>query len=398
MEQFAERIVHVDMDAFFVEVERQRRPELVGRPVLVGGTGDRAVVASASYEARARGARSAMPMGHARRLVPGATIVPPDHAAYRRASAAVFDVIGGFTPRHEAVSIDEAFLDIGGLRLHHPDPEACGRALQAAIRQSTGLPSSVGIATSKLLAKMASRDAKPNGLLLVRAGTELTFLHAKPVRELWGVGEATHARLEELGIETVGDLASYPRETLVRRLGESLGGALWDLAQGRDPRPVGSEDPARSISVEETFEIDLKEMRAMERALLGQSDRLANRMRRAEVVAHTVTLKVRYPDFATVTRAHTFSEPIGTSAELYEMARRLLGDTAAIERGARLLGVGAEGLVPASDPRQLGLEPEPWEGVDRAVAEVRDRFGPRSVGRASLADDRDPSPPDPPVP
>ena len=191
---FDERIAHVDMDAFFVEVERLRRPELRGRAAVVGGTGPRSVVASASYEARERAVTSGMPMARALRLCPHAFVVPPDHREYRAKSAEVFEVLEGFTPIVEPVSVDEAFIDISGLRRHHESPSAVATAIRTAIRERLGLPASVGVASTKLLAKMASRDAKPDGMLLVPAGGELPYLHAKPVRALWGVGEATFAR------------------------------------------------------------------------------------------------------------------------------------------------------------------------------------------------------------
>lgn len=383
---FAEPIVHLDMDAFFVEVERRHNPALVGRPVLVGGLGARSVVAAASYETRRYGVRSGMPMAHARRLVQGAVVVPPDHSRYGEASREVFAVLESFTPRFEQVSVDEAFLDIGGLRLHHPSALDCVTAMRRAIREQTGLPSSAGIATSKLLAKMASRDAKPDGVLLVGAGEERAFLDPKPVRALWGVGQATHARLEELGLVTIGDLAAYPRAALERRLGEGLGGMLADLAAGVDPRRVDGADPTRSISVEQTFETDLTEIEQMDRVLLAQADRLSGRLRRAGFVAHTVTIKVRYPDFTTVTRSHTFRRPLETSEELREAARQLLGKTEAGARGVRLLGIGGDGLVDAGAPRQLDLAPGPWEDIDRAVDAIRSRFGRSAVGRAALVD------------
>lgn len=387
MTDFAERIVHLDMDAFFVEVERLRHPGLVGRAVLVGGLGPRSVVASASYEARQRGVSSGMPMAHARRLVPSAEIVPPNHTAYRAASEAVFETIEDFTPRFEPVSVDEAFVDVGGLRFHYSTPLAATAAMRAAIRKSTGLPSSAGIATIKLVAKMASRDAKPDGVRLVAAGHEAEYLHPKPVRALWGVGEATHARLEELGVVTIGDLAAYPREALVQRLGNSLGSMLWNLANGIDHRGVGGDEQAKSISVEETLDEDLTELVAMERLLLGLADRLASRLRRAGVAALTVSLKARFPDFTTVSRSHTFDQPVVTSAEVFETARLLLGRTAASERGVRLLGIGADGLVDVTAPRQLGFDPGPWEDIDRAVDRVRTRFGAAAVGRAALVED-----------
>jgi len=386
VDAFREHIAHVDMDAFFVEVERLRRPELRGKAVLVGGAGPRGVVASASYEARRRGASSAMPMVQARRLCPHAVVVPPDHTAYGEMSERVFEVIERFTPFVEAVSVDEAFLDIGGLRLHHSGPVAVAEALRAAIRSELGLPSSVGLATTKLVAKMASRDAKPDGVHLVAAGEELDYLHPKAVRALWGVGEATHARLEELGVVTIGDLAGFPRATLVSRLGEALGGHLWDLAMGRDDRPVIGGSDSRSISVEATYDVDLVDPERIRKELLAHADRLASRLRRSGFVASTVQLKVRYEDFTTVTRSHTFSEPVSTARALYHAALGLLDRTAAGTRPVRLLGIGADGLVAAGDPRQLELAPRSWDDLEEVVEEVRGRFGRDAVARARLVD------------
>ncbi len=326
-------------------------------------------------------------MEHARRLVPGAVVVASDHRAYREMSERVFDVLGVFTPTVEPISVDEAFVDIAGLWRHYEHPQAVGAAMRDAIRLATSLPASVGIATSKLLAKMASRDAKPDGLRIVAAGTELAYLHPKPVRSLWGVGEATYARLEELGIATVGDIAAYPRETLVRRLGEAVGRTLWELAHADDQRRVAdSAAAARSISVEETYETDLVDLAAMERELLVCADRLAGRLRRGGVVAHTVSLKARYPDFTTVTRSETRRAPMVTSNELFTVACRLLRRTEAQSRGVRLLGIGGEGLVSAAEPRQLDLDGDLWEQIDDAIARIRDRFGADAVGRARLVE------------
>ncbi len=392
MSGFAERIAHLDMDAFFVEVERRRRPDLIGKAVLVGGAGDRGVVASASYEARRRGVRSGMPMVHARRLVPHGTVVPPNHSAYREVSDRVFEILETFTPSIEQVSVDEAFLDIGGLRLHYESPSVCAEAMRSAIRAELSLPSSVGIATTRLLAKMASRDAKPDGVLVVEAGTELDYLHPQPVESLWGVGEATRARIEELGIKTVGEMAAFPRETLVRRLGDSLGNMLWNLAHARDDTARTDTSSARSISVEATYETDLADLDAMNRELLAHADKLSSRLRRAGFVASTITLKVRYPDFTTVSRSHTFSAPVSTSAEINEVSCRLLGRTAAHRRGVRLLGIGAWGLVNVDQPRQLGFESGAWEEIDEAVEEVRSRFGSEAIRRARLLRSEDPEP------
>ena len=391
MDGYRERIAHLDMDAFFVEVERLRDPSLQGRSVVVGGTGNRGVVASASYEARQRGVRSGMPMAHARRLVPQGSVVPPDHTAYREVSEQVFAILGDFSPAVSRISVDEAFVDIGGLRLHYASPVECGEAMRSAIRQKLKLPASVGVATTRLVAKMASRDAKPDGLHFVSAGSELEYLHPKAVRSLWGVGEATLARLEELGIATIGDIAAFPSDTLTRRLGSALGGMLWNVAHGRDDPLAGGGPVSHSISVEETFEVDLVEIEDMDRKLLGQSDRLTARLRRAGFLPMTIGVKVRYPDFLTVSRSHTFSEPVSTSAEIYEVARQLLRSTDAQGRGVRLIGLSGDGLVSLEGPRQLGLGDTTWEEIDEVMEDVRTRFGSDAVSRARLAD------PDPPT-
>jgi len=385
MDGYAERIAHVDMDAFFVEVERLREPGLRGVPVAVGGAGNRGVVASASYEARRHGIRSAMPMAHARRQCPALRVVAPDHRAYTDASRRVFEVMRSFTPAVEPLSVDEAFLDISGLRLHHESPTAVARAIRSAIRDQTGLPASVGIATVKLLAKLASEDAKPDGLLVVPAGTELQYLHPKPVRELWGVGEATHARLEQLGVKTIGDLAALPSETLVRCLGPSLGAHLSALSHAEDPRPVETVGGAKSISVEQTYDIDLVGRSVLERELLRMSDRLALRLRRAGMATRTVSLKVRFEDFSTITRSHTEPLPIDTSHDLYAISLRLLDRAAVGGRPVRLLGVGGDSLTASGEPRQLDLEGNEWGDLEDAVDEVRRRFGDGAVGPARLA-------------
>jgi len=386
---FAEHIAHVDMDAFFVEVERRRRPELRRVAVIVAGLGGRGVVSSASYEARRRGVTSGMPTVHARRLCPQARFLAPDHHAYGEASRSVLAVLESFTPVIEQISVDEAFLEIGGLRLAYSSPPAVGEAIRAAVREQTGLPASVGLATCKLLAKLASRAAKPDGLCLVPAGGEQAFLHPLPVRALWGVGEATYARLEELGVSTVGDLAALPRAIIQRRLGEAMGAHLGDLAHARDDRPVVAGGPAKSISVEETYASDLSGRPSLEGELLRLADRLASRLRRSGAAARTVVLKVRFGDFATVTRSRTYPVPLDTAHDLYRAALALLERAAVGGRPVRLLGLGGEGLSEAGSPRQLGLEPGSWERVEAAVDRVRDRFGSAAVAPARLTGQRE---------
>ncbi len=387
MDQFQERFLHVDMDAFFVEVERLRDPSLVGVPVIVGGLGRRGVVAAASYEARALGVHSAMPIGEARRLCPHGRFLPPDHGRYGEVSGEAFAVFRSFTPLVEGLSVDEAFLDISGLRLHYARPRAVGEALRMQIRRELGLPASVGIAAVKFISKLASDAAKPDGLLQVDAGRELEFLHPMPVRRLWGVGEATHATLESLGVATIGELASLPEGILVKRLGSGLAKHLSRLAAGEDPREVAPGGGAKSISVEQTYDSDLKPGDEVERSLLRLCSRLAVRLHRAGMAGHTLTLKVRYGDFETITRSETVSDPIAAGSELWDEARMLLARAQISERGIRLLGVGVSGLVDAAAPRQLTLDSGPRSLAAETVEKVRERFGEDSVLPASLIND-----------
>jgi DNA polymerase-4 len=385
-EPFLEPILHVDMDAFFVEVERLEDPSLVGVPVVVGGLGNRGVVAAASYEARKYGVHSAMPIVHARRLCPAARYVAPSHHRYRKVSEAVFEVFRSVTPLVEGLSVDEAFLDVSGLRLHFESAAEVGQSVREAIRAGLGLPASVGVATNKLLAKLASEEAKPDGLLLVSAGGELDFLHPLPVRRLWGVGEATYATLEGLGISTIGELASVPEAVLQQRLGSSLGRHLHALSHARDERPVSADSAAKSISAEQTFEQDLSDADVIEAEVLRQSEKVGSRLRRAGLAGRTVTLKVRYADFTTVTRNYSFDSAADVSHDLFMAARELL-DRVDRTRPVRLLGVGVTSLEPSGAPRQLGLNrPAAWDDVTAAVDEIRSRFGDGAVSPARLVD------------
>lgn len=384
MRDFVERFLHIDMDAFFVEVERKKDPTLAGLPVVVGGLGRRGVVASASYEARAAGVHSAMPIGEARRLCPHARFVPPDHTSYSEVSHQVFDVFRGFTPSVEGLSVDEAFLDISGLRLHYQSPAAAGDELRSRVRREVGLPASVGISAVKFISKLASDAAKPDGILVVAAGSELDFLHPMPVRRLWGVGEATRASLEALAVATIGDLAEVPERVLVSRLGPSLAHHLSQLAMGIDHREVEPGSGAKSISVEETYSEDLDSDEDIERALLRLCDRLSSRMRRSGYAGHTINLKVRFGDFETQTRALTVADPAETTPAFWEAAQKLLSRTDRGARGIRLLGIGAAGLATADQPRQLSLDSKPRNVAAGVVEDVRERFGDEAVFPASL--------------
>ena len=384
MRRFAERFLHIDMDAFFVEVERRRDSSLVGKPVIVGGLGRRGVVASASYEARARGVHSAMPIGEARRLCPHARFIPPSHTDYGAVSREVFAVFRAFTPLVEGLSVDEAFLDISGLRLHYETPAAAGSELRKRIRTELGLPASVGISAVKFISKLASDDAKPDGMLVVPVGGELDFLHPMPVRRLWGVGEATRVSLEALGVATIGDLAGVPEAMLIKRLGPSLAQHLTQLAAAIDPREVEPDSATKSISVEETYSEDLESDDLVENALLRLCDRLASRLHRAGYSGRVVTLKVRFGDFETLTRSETVVGEISGAAAVWDEAHRLISRIERAGRGVRLLGIGASGLVDEADPRQLSLDERPRDTAAEVVEEVRDRFGDDAVIRASF--------------
>jgi nucleotidyltransferase/DNA polymerase involved in DNA repair len=382
---WAEPILHVDMDSFFVEVERLAAPELIGRPVAVGGAGPRGVIASASYEARSYGARSAQPTAIARRLCPELIVVPADHRRYAEVSEEVFAIFRSVTPLVEGLSLDEAFLDTSGLRLHHLSPVEVGESLRATIRSELGLPASVGVASVKFIAKLASEAAKPDGIRHVPAEEQLEFLHALPASAMWGVGPATLAALARLGVETIGDIATLPESSLVNAVGPSAGRDLHDLARGRDDREVIPDITSKSISVEETFEVDLVGSEVVQTVLLAHAQRLSGRLRRAGLRGRTITLKVRYPDFSTLTRSHTAATAVDGSRQLFHIAVDLLSGLGEPVAAVRLLGLGASALEPADGPRQLDIDDNAgWDDVETAIAGVRERFGESAVRPARL--------------
>lgn len=425
-------ILHVDMDAFFAAVEIRRRPELRGRPVVVGGAGPRGVVAAASYEARAHGVHSAMPGVRARRLCPDAVFLPGDHAHYAEVSTRVMAVFRRMTPLVEPISLDEAFLDVAGARrLLGPAPAIAHRIRREVLDQE-GLTCSVGVARVKFLAKLASEAAKPRaapdgprpgaGVVVVDLDRERAFLHPKPVQALWGVGPATLARLERLGITTVGHLAETPEPALVAALGRAAGLHLHALANVIDPRPVVADQAVKSVSHEETFARDLTRPDQLRVELLRLADAVGSRLRAAGTAGRTVGIKVRFGDFRTITRSSTLAEPTDATHEIARVARTLLDGIDATP-GVRLLGVsvtqlgtgGARQLsfddlpplaptatvrhlpgVPAARPVPGGSGRSGAPGgsgatgagqharVEAVVDEVRARFGARAVGPASL--------------
>lgn len=373
------------MDSFFVEVERLTDDTLRGRPVAVGGAGPRGVIASASYEARVFGVRSAQATSTARRLCPSLVVVPPHHDRYGDVSARVFQIFRSFTPLVEGLSLDEAFLDVSGLRRHHPSPLAVAEAIREKVRAELGLPASVGVASVKFLAKLASEAAKPDGIRHIRSEDQLGFLHALPASAMWGVGPATLAALARLGVETVGDIAALPEQALVNAVGPAAGRHLHDLSRGHDVRPVTPDIAAKSVSVEETYDQDLLGRDLVETALLAHAQRLSGRLRRSGLRGRTITLKVRYDDFETLTRSHTEPTAVDGSRALFRIAVDLLAGLDDPLPPVRLLGLGATGLESADTPTQMGIDDDAgWDRVDEAVAGVRDRFGDAAVRPARL--------------
>jgi DNA polymerase IV len=378
-------ILHVDMDAFFASVELARRPQLRGLPVIVGGA-QRGVVLAATYEARAFGVHSAMPMTMALRLCPQAVVVPPDHTAYHEVSEGVMRVLGDVTALVEQVSVDEAFLDVAGARRRLGPPTAIAQSIRAQVRTQFGITCSVGIAANKFVAKLASGHAKPDGMLLVPKAATVDFLRVLPVGALWGVGERTEAALARWGIATVAQLADSDVATVQRAVGKVAGAHLHDLAWGRDPRPVEPRRDEKSIGAEETFVEDVADRGVVEAKALELADRCAGRLRAKGLVARTVSIKVRTSDFRTLNRSRTLTTPTDVSREIFLASRDLL---AAVDLGGlpvRLIGVRAEGLEDAATTiRQPTLEESVAEPVggrreaELAIDEVRARFGRQSI-------------------
>jgi DNA polymerase-4 len=379
-------ILHADLDAFYANVEILRNPALRGKPVIVGGTSSRGVVTSASYEARRYGVRSAMPTSRARRICPGAVFIQPDFDAYIEKSKRVREVLDSFSMSVEPLSLDEAFLDVSRAWRIWPDPESVAEALKDQVLRRTGLVISVGVAPNKFLAKMASKHAKPDGLLVVAAGGVQSFLNPLPVGDIWGVGEQTEAILGRLGLKTIGDVAAAPAGLLERALG-SFGTQIAQLAAGRDDRQVVASARAKSVGSEETYEQDQLERTQTLAALLRLCDRVASRLRGQGISGRTVTLKVRLSNFATFNRSKTLSYEIDGASGIYGVAKELLADFMRLrneELGRlkiRLLGASVSSLVPWPAAQQLkfgkGAE---WAAADLAVDRVRNRFGPDSVG------------------
>ncbi len=390
-------ILHVDMDAFFASVELLRRPELRGRPVVVGGAGARGVVAAASYEARSYGVHSAMPALRARRLCPDAVFLPGDHPHYAEVSGRLMELFRSVTPLVEPLSLDEAFLDISGTRRLLGPPEEVAAWLRGRVREEESLSCSVGVASNKFLAKLATNRAKPRasrsgpvegpGVHVVAPGTELAFLHPLPVGALWGVGPATLAKLERLGISTVADLAATPYPALATSLGKGAATHLHELAHGRDDRVVVPDQAPKSISHEETFAVDLTSLEQLRPEVVRMSEAVAARLRHHGFRGRTVQVKVRYRDFSTITRSTTLPAATDRGTDVLGTAWAML-ELLPVDRGVRLVGVGVSNLGSEPVPEQLSFDApsdDGWDRANQAVDAIRDRFGSQLIRPARLA-------------
>jgi len=387
-------ILHVDMDAFYASVEIRDRPELAGQPVIVGGTGGRGVVLSASYQARTFGVRSAMPVGQAARMCPRAIFVPPRHRVYAAVSKEVMAIFGTVTPEVEPLALDEAFLNVSGALRRLGSPARIARRIRSQVAGQQGITCSVGVAPTKFVAKIASARCKPDGLLVVPREGVLEFLHPLPVAALWGVGERTGEVLARLGLRTVADIAHTPLASLQRELGVAQGSHLAALAWGRDERRVTPHVAEKSIGAEETFATDIEDPERIRRELLKLSGRTAHSLRASGCVARTVSVKIRLSSFKTMTRARTLAYPTDVAHEIYATACSLYS-SAGLDHGARLrlVGVRVSGLTPATSANaQLALDDRPvgWREAEQAIDKIASRFGSSAVRPAVLVEEEDP--------
>ncbi len=379
-------ILHVDMDAFFVAVELLERPELVGKPVIVGFPEGRSVVLSASYEARKSGVRSAMPMSSAMRMCPRAVVIEPVHRKYYDVSARLMDIFRTVTDLVEPLSVDEAFLDVAGAIRRLGSPAEIGAAIRRQIRAELGITASVGIASTKFVAKIASARCKPDGMLLIPAKDTVAYLHTLPVQALWGVGAKTVDVLAKLGIHTVADVAGTPLPVMKRALG-ATGEHVHNLSWGIDPRPVTPVREEKSLGAETTFATDTNDEALLRRELLRLAHKTGARLRASGQVARTVALKLKYSDFSTITRSRTLGTPIDSAQLLYAEAVSMLNRLGSRPLSLRLIGLRAEGLELAGEATlQLSLErrADNWRDAEIALDAVDAKFGSSSLVPARL--------------
>jgi DNA polymerase IV len=378
--------MHVDMDAFFVSVELRTRPELRGKPVIVGFPADRSVVLSASYEARAFGVKSAMPMAIAARMCPKAVIIEPRHKLYYEVSGQLMEIFHSITELVEPLSVDEAFLDVSGAIRRLGTPREIGELIRRRVAAELGITASVGIAASKFVAKIASTRCKPDGLLLIGPDDTVPYLHSLPVGALWGIGAKTEEVLARQGIRTVADVAATPVTSLKKMLG-ATGEHVYRLSWGIDPRPVTPVRLEKSIGAEETFAVDTADDALISRELLRLSHRTAGRLRSSGMVARTVALKLRYSDFSTITRSRTVHTPVDSAQLIHAVALQLLDSVSPRPMTVRLVGIRAEQLEEAAQTSlQLSLDrrDDNWRAAEQVLDQVSRKFGNKSVLPASL--------------
>ncbi|MBI2845304.1 MAG: DNA polymerase IV [Chloroflexi bacterium] len=376
-------IIHADLDAFFASVEERLDPSLKGKPIIVGGgPGRRGVVASASYPARVYGVKSAMPTAQALRLCPQAILLPGNPHEYGRVSQKVIDLLLDYTPLVEQLSIDEAFLDVTGCQRLWGPPEEMAKTIQQRIRQELSLSSSLGVGTNKLIAKTACGQNKPGGLTLVPSSQEAAFLAPLPVEKLWGVGEAILPKLAAWGVRTIGDLTRIDIALLQREFG-IVGQGLYLHGRGIDPSPVVPEVPAKSIGHEHTFEEDLEDPGEVERRLLALVEKVGRKLRFHGARGRTITLRLRTPDFVTITRSRTVAQPMAADQEIYQQARKLLHRHWRPGMKARLVGVSVSNLdYPLA--KQLTLLDRPLDRLSQTLDWIREHYGEEAIRRGSL--------------
>lgn len=381
-------ILHVDMDAFYASVTERDNPELKGKTVVIGA-GIRGVVLSANYEARKFGIKAAMPVFKAKALAPHAIFVPPDMARYQEVSENIMKIFNDVTPIVEPISLDEAFLDVTGAKRLLGESIVIAQLIRKKVENQEGITCSVGIAHNKFIAKIASNFCKPNGVLEINPDKVLDFLHPLQAKQLWGVGPKTNEQLEKMGLLTIGDIANTPRGTLIRVLGQASGSSLYELAWGRDYRDVEIEQIEKSISASATFDADLDQSEEILTEFLRLTERSVERMRSNGFAASTISIKVRFSDFKTITRSKTSDLPVSGTQEIFEIVKKLYLALKIEGSLIRLVGVSLESLTPDTELQQLtlGARKRSWPDLDKAVDRVKQRFGGGSVRPARLVED-----------
>jgi DNA polymerase-4 len=380
-------ILHIDMDAFFALVEVRENPSLAGKQVIVGYDGNRGVVLSATYEARKLGVHSAMPMSRALRLAPNAIVVEPDHEKYSEVSENVMAIFESVTPLVQPLSVDEAFLDIAGAKKLMGTPSQIGEVIRARVSDEQGITCSVGVASTMFVAKLATNFAKPDGLHVVPADKVIEFLHPLPIGALWGVGEKTGEQLARLGLVNVSDIANTPVKTLARVIGQAAAEHLYELAWGRDPRVVTPNQAEKSIGAERTFEADIDDPEEILAQILDLSNKVAKRLRAANYFSRTITIKVRFADFTSVTRSKSLPSSTDLATEIYATSKSLFEAMHLQRARIRLVGVRATGLVPTSESSvqlEFSNRDSGWREAEAAMDQVSLKFGNSAVKPARL--------------